>query len=367
MTTVTGQIFAEYNSFTVQSDPDVFGSDLDAMFAGQSNGICAAVVPGYLYFSMGTHYGPIGVTVEVHEGRPEIDDSWEEIVEVAFAPATVDVRVCSQMYGSSFPPFRLELTDYRLRVAISGMGEAASADFDPDRAVERCLLQFWPAPLGPDVVVKATSVVAVRNHERARAIPPPPPPPTPEELAERRRQKELEEAEQHRRYLMREWGGRLPSDRLLAVGDVARGLVHTDAEVVHALDAAGPALQRTVARWAARRVYDRAGLAEVEWIAPALAALERGEPLPPPFDQPDKAWERLIADPDAPDTTMLGMDGRSGPCHQQAFALPSLRHAADSDPLRAALTATLDACAGYGIDYPELLADLRRTFPQLFT
>lgn len=292
---------------------------------------------------------------------------WEEIVEVSFAPATVDVRVCSLMQGSSFPPFRLELTDYRLRVAISGMSDAASAEFDPDRAVERCLLQFWPAPVGPDVVVKATSVLAVRNHERARAIPPPPPPPTPEEVAELQRQREIEEAEQHRRDLMNEWGGRLPSERLLGLEDVARGMLHTDAEVVHALDAAEPELQRTVARWAARRVYERAGLSAVEWIAPALAALDRGEPLPPPFDQPDRAWERLIADPDAPDTTMLGMDGRSWPCHQQSFALPALRHAADSDPLRAALAATLDACAGYGADYPELLAELRSTFPELFT
>jgi hypothetical protein len=363
-TLYSGRVFAEYSQFYVTSDP-VLGPDLDATFAGQTNGICGAAVQGFLLFLTGTHYGPIEVTVEIDGARPELDDTWEEIVEVSFTPASEEVHVVSWRPDGP-PPFVLERGDYRVRCSVSGMAEAVSADFDPDRPVERCLLQLWPAPPAPDRVLEQTSVVAARNHERARQIPPPPPPPTPEELAELERQRQVEEENERLRLLARDWGGRLPTERLLAVGGAAQTLCGLDLELVHALDGADPALQRVVARWAVHRVYDRAGLSGVDWIVPALAALDRGDPLPPPFDQPDHAWQRLYADPLVPHTTITSMDGRSRNCHQQSFALPALRAAAHADPLRAVLDATFDAIAGYGIDYPELLAELRLAFPRLF-
>ncbi|GLW31147.1 hypothetical protein Areg01_40870 [Actinoplanes regularis] len=43
-----------------------------------------------------------------------------------------------------------------------------------------------------------------------------------------------------------------------------------------------PAKQRTVTRWLARRAFEVAGLAELDWARPALEALERGDPLPFP-------------------------------------------------------------------------------------
>jgi hypothetical protein len=59
-----------------------------------------------------------------------------------------------------------------------------------------------------------------------------------------------------------------------------------------------------VAIWAAHEACTIAGIAGLSWVAPALAALERGEPLPAPFDAPTSAFEQL-------EREMFGGKGRN--------------------------------------------------------
>ncbi|MGW4053416.1 hypothetical protein ACWENA_21550 [Streptomyces sp. NPDC004779] len=90
------------------------------------------------------------------------------------------------------------------------------------------------------------------------------------------------------------WGGRPPSETLLAVqGSNVLGLLEYDADLVHALDALAPDVQRSVALLAAHRACETAGLTAVPWVAGALTALTRGRPLPPPFDDTNRMWEIL--------------------------------------------------------------------------
>ncbi|MEV4049469.1 hypothetical protein AB0J75_42110, partial [Streptomyces sp. NPDC049744] len=103
----------------------------------------------------------------------------------------------------------------------------------------------------------------------------------------------------------------------------------------------------------------------VDWVAPALAALDRGEPLPAPFDDSQTAWDRFFTD----DRTALTAPDPPGVGHGaplcRALALPALRAAADPDPLRAALGALFAAAVAHGTDYPALFAEARRCFPGL--
>ncbi len=70
-------------------------------------------------------------------------------------------------------------------------------------------------------------------------------------------------------------------------------LATTDPEIVLPLADAAPHTQRAVARWATRQACAIAGVDTVDWIAAAPTALDRGEPLPAPFDDPHQMSERL--------------------------------------------------------------------------
>ncbi|MFD8009601.1 hypothetical protein [Streptomyces sp. NPDC058955] len=115
-------------------------------------------------------------------------------------------------------------------------------------------------------------------------------------------------AEERRLHYERwQWGGRLPSERLRAArGSNVLGLLAFDSDLVHALDAAGAVVQRSVALLAARRACETAGLTTVPWVAAALTALTEGQPLPPPFDDTARMWETLRSTPLAPGPTVRG-------------------------------------------------------------
>ncbi|MEV5549841.1 hypothetical protein AB0L35_27535 [Streptomyces sp. NPDC052309] len=368
-TVYSGELHVHYGQFYVDSRRDD-GCDPAGwdVRAGQANGLCGAAVPGHLFLTTGLHTGRVGLTVEVHGTRPPLDDAWEEVVEASFRPASPSTVVLPWGDG---PLCTLELppADHRVRYCGRGMDrgrEEERAVLEGGAPVDHYLLQFWPAPPGPDLVVRQTSRSAAYWHRHARSLPPPPSPRERAE-AERRRRAEQREAERTARERAETlaWGGRLPSRRLREVGGNARGLVPLDRDLLDAVDAADPAVQRTIARWAARRAFDAAGLTDVDWIAPALAALERGDGLPAPFDDPQRVWDRFFADDRITHTSVDSLDGRHDNLLQQAMAMPALLAAAEPDPLRAALDALFAAAVTHGTDYPDLFARARREFPAL--
>ncbi|MFF3122165.1 hypothetical protein ACFVRD_07265 [Streptomyces sp. NPDC057908] len=320
-TLVNGEVHVHYGQIYVESDPEVCGLDLDEAFGGQKAGLCGAAVAGALWLTTGLHTGSVGFTIELHEERPTLDTSWEEIVEVPFRPLSTNSALV-EWAGEGAWDLDLEEIDYRVRYCANGMQEGRDADtrLEEEPQLDRYLLQFWPSPPQPARVVKQTAEIAAYRHEHARTLPPPP---TPEEKAEVERVARLEherEAERQRLAAEKaEWGGRLPSDTLRRIQGNVFGLVEFDAALVHAIDAAGTVCQRAVARLAAHRAYTVAGLAHLNWVAPALAALEGGKPLPPPFDDQERVWELLESDPRAPQGTV----GRAIPPARQHAPSPS--------------------------------------------
>ncbi|GGS93813.1 MULTISPECIES: hypothetical protein [Streptomyces] len=225
-------------------------------------------------------------------------------------------------------------------------------------------------------------------HGHARALPPPPVPKERAGTGRAAREPREHAAEVGRPHRERwEWGGRPPSAALRGVGGNVLGLLRFDPGLVHALDAAGPGVQRRVAVRAAHRACEAAGLTGLPWIARALTALDAGRPLPPPFGDHDAMFAALRADPRVPDRSVLeavpperppyrppepGPRGRTvvtvqparlpRPPHlisQPHYALPALPAAADPHPLRAALDAVWHALNTEGEHYPRLLAEVR--------
>ncbi|MGW0431979.1 hypothetical protein ACWDV4_05465 [Micromonospora sp. NPDC003197] len=364
-TLFNGEPYVHYGQIYVASSPDWAEDGVPEFFAGQSNGLCGAAVPGFLYLATGLHTGGIGLTIEQHDEPPPVDDSWQEIVEVSFTPETSEVRLVQWAAEASWP-LDLEPVDYRVRYCGTGLDEARLLDTRAadTPSIDRYLLQFWPSQVRPDEVVKQTSDRAARRHQHARSLPPPP---SPEEKAEATRRAEEEarrvREEQQRRAEARRWGGRLPTDRLRNVGGNVRRMVKLDPVLVHAIGDADPQVQRRIARWAARRAYQEAGLADLGWVAPALDALDRGHDLPWPFRDEAEAWRLLYDDEQAPKTLVTSPDGRHDNMLQQAMALPALFGAAEADPLRAALDALYAAAVSVGRDaYRDLFNEVRRAF-----
>jgi hypothetical protein len=153
----------------------------------------------------------------------------------------------------------------------------------------------------------------------------------------------------------RRWGGRPPSDRLRGVPANTIGLSNLDRGLLDSLADAPPGAQRAVARWATRKVCELARLDTVDWIAPALAAVDRGESLPPPFDTDQPPWDRLWADPRVPATTVTIATGTPN-WSVQALAFPAIHAAYHDDPLAAAVDTVYWAALAYGDRHRDLLA-----------
>ncbi|TCC44762.1 hypothetical protein E0H75_34580 [Kribbella capetownensis] len=365
-TLTTGPVGVHYGQLYVQSHE--FVSDLGASYAGQQNGLCGAAVPGALFLITGLHTGDVGFSTELHDSEPPVDDTWEEIVEASFTPVGATTALVGWA-GEWQEPLDLAETDYRVRYCGIGMDSGHETDntLDGEPLVDHYLLQFWPAPPEPDRVIKVTSGTAAYWHDYARQQAPPP---TAEERAETERQAVLEherrQVEARLAVETRDWGGKLPSEPLRALGWAAIPVALLDRAAAEAIARADAGSQRGIARWAARRAYEEAQLTEHDWIAAALAAMDRGEELPEPFDTTSKAFDRAWGDPGVAKTLITTRDGRYDNFSQQAMAIPAIFEACADDPLAAAIGAVRVSVDTFGFGREqEFLAELRQAFPVL--
>jgi hypothetical protein len=165
-----GPVFVEYGqaSLAGESGP----AEFDEMFAGQVQGLCGTAVPGLVQLITGTHTGDVVMRVELHDSAPPVDDSWEDEVESSWT-ATGDRVVLAGLMSAPVVEFDLRPGDYRIRYS----GRDLDHERDEDLPTDTYLLQLWPAPASPDVILRETSGVASYWHAHVRGDPPPPPPP----------------------------------------------------------------------------------------------------------------------------------------------------------------------------------------------
>lgn len=359
-TVVHGDVHVHYGQIYVHSEGgEPFEGDLTACFAGQRNGLCGAAVPGTLFLLTGLHTGDVGFTAEVHESEPP-DAGGEDVVEASFRAAG-PARLVT-WGGEDWWDLELAPGDYRVRYSGTGMDAAREQDtrVDGEPQRDRYLLQFWPAPPAPDAIVRQHSAAAAYWHDFAQKLPPPA---TPEELAEAReaRQRAEEEARAKAKHeqLLREWDGELPGEEILRLRGTLRQLAKQDRALIGAAVAAPAEIQRALARWVARRTLERAGLAAVGWIADGLRALEEDRPLPPPFDDRQAAWDRLLSDPAVPHTLVRTPDGRHDNALHQAMAFPAIFAAAKADPRDALGQALSAATVTFGDERAAFFAEAR--------
>jgi len=151
---------------------DSDSSNLEAYFRGQVNGLCGTASSGVMFLMTGLHTGQVAFTVEVSEAPPELDFSWEEIVDAPFlAP---DLPVALYQWGeASGQPLLLATGQYGARYSARNMqtGHDQDTSVDDEPIIDQYRLQFWPAPAAPDQVIRQTSPIAANWHDFAHGLP----------------------------------------------------------------------------------------------------------------------------------------------------------------------------------------------------
>lgn len=162
-----------------------------------------------------------------------------------------------------------------------------------------------------------------------------------------------------------EWDGREPSPALREAGGDLWSLILLDRDLVDAVDTADATTQRAIARWAVSRALVRAELHTFYAFARAVRDLHTGERSSGAFDDREEAWKWFFAQKNVPRTFVRDPHGSRDDLLQQAMAMRALFAAVEEDPLRAALDAVYAAATTYGGAYPDLLAEVRESFPEL--
>jgi hypothetical protein len=166
-----GRLWVHYGqAYVLVGDCEV--PDLEAAFRGQVNGLCGTAVSGGLFLITGLHTGQVGFTVEVSGSAPELDGSWEEIVEAPFLVPDLPVALY-EWGGESGLRLSLAAGTYRARYSARNMQAGHDQDTLADDTViiDEYWLQFWPAPASPDQVIRQTSEIAAYWHRFARGLP----------------------------------------------------------------------------------------------------------------------------------------------------------------------------------------------------
>jgi hypothetical protein len=325
--------------------------DYDEPWADESNGLCGAGVGGVLALQTGTHTGWVPFRVELHDVQPAVDESWDEIVEVSFTPLADQMRLVG--LGGDVFEFALPRGTYRVRYSTRAMEEADTVDDPPDAY----LLQFWPGDPVPGRIVKQTSQRAAYWHRARRTL-----------TEQEQRDDERAKADELARRARQRWGERVPNERLRATLDLGlylSAISRLDPDLEFALANADDATHRQVAAWASLRSLEQAGLIGLPQIAPAVAALRRGERVPAPFDDHGHVWG-VLAQANPPRTSVAVPPDGEYEQSPQDWAISTLFHSAMENSLAAVLEVLVCLAYVHGRDgYQRALAAVREQFPQL--
>jgi hypothetical protein len=151
-------IDTDYGQFDLTwNEEGGFDGEFERYFAGQANGLVGAADPSGVYLNLARRSGGSPVRVVLSDAPPDVDDSWEDVVEVSSTvPADAEPRWMSWAGEDSGPLDGLSSGTYRVRVSARGRDAGRDGEF-AEETVDFYLVELWPAPESPDAIVKVGS------------------------------------------------------------------------------------------------------------------------------------------------------------------------------------------------------------------
>lgn len=141
-----------------------FDGDFDRFYAGQVNGLVGAAATSGVHVNLARRSGGSRVQIELCDRTPDLPETtWEDVVEVPVSiPAGARPR-WSTWAGEDSGLLPIPDGAYRLRVSAHGRDAGRDGEF-AERVVDFYLLQFWPALLEPDAIIRVRSSDAAYWH-----------------------------------------------------------------------------------------------------------------------------------------------------------------------------------------------------------
>ena len=154
----------DYGQFDlVWGDDFGFDGDFDWFFDGQVNGLAGAASGGGLYLNLARRSGGSPVQIVRHDTEPQIREDWEDVVEVSVSVPLDAQPTWSTWAGEESGPLLIPPGTYRVRVNARGRDAGRDDEF-ADEPVDWYLIELWPAPTGPDAILRTTSADATYWH-----------------------------------------------------------------------------------------------------------------------------------------------------------------------------------------------------------
>lgn len=320
-------------------------ADLDDAYRGQVNSLCGASAPGALFMKTGLHTGEIRVRIELHTDEPDLDDRWQDVVEVLYSTRSDDLVLAA--FDSQEGPVDLPPGVYRARYCAHDFQQGRDLDTAAGGSgPDDYLLQFWPAT-GVDRVVRQDG----QTHGPAPTW-------SADELAARvadlRQERGDREQEETEDELDDMWYGQPPDDpRLRAAGWGAAMLSAYDHPLLEALADADDDLRRAVTVWALELMLADADLLDQIGVAAALTAVREGTPR-------NRSWQLAQARPRLPMPPEVDLQAEA-----QMYAIEALDNAASGGDTLATVCDVLVAAFRNGPGAVRDLTRVRTAFPEL--
>ena len=139
--------------------------ELDTFFRGQANGLVGAASSTGIYLNLARRRGGSAVRIELHDSAPDLDDQWEDVVEVSARVPVGASAGWTTWAGEHGGPLAVPPGDYRIRVSARGRDAAADDGEFAEGLVDFYLVELWPAEPQPDTIVRTTSENAREFHD----------------------------------------------------------------------------------------------------------------------------------------------------------------------------------------------------------
>lgn len=311
-------------------------------------GSLIALGRGFVAIFTGIAAGPVSLRMRSSDSAPELlQDEWEVIEETAltlrpeYSVMSLDGEVSDDFTLTEIPE-----GDYRMRVSAAGRDE--NWDLAVEEASEKYLVEVWPEKIRYKKVYSTKKTDEAWNRTPTGT--------NTDTAVSAEGDEDLES-----------WGE--DATRSLGLTNIfvngkatliprgespgkvetaftrskfaniyeAKKLVKYDEDLVLRICRASSRKQRNIAYWSARRAYELAGLAELDWVQAALENIDADE-LPEPFDKLMTVHWKIQDDDSIPKTTAIHLQ-QSVEIVPQYAALNSIFFARERDPLDAALRA----------------------------
>lgn len=165
----SGVIGIDYGQFYIdnpESGDEEDYLDPEGAFEGQQNDICGSSQSGKIFFVVGPQAGVISVDVVLCDSEPEIDEQYDEVVEVGFDRGSNPIALCEWGCEKTYP---LDIPGgrYSVRYSIQGMDRDYDDDSDWNSPIEgqKHLIQIWPNDNPKERIIKVSTETAAYWHK----------------------------------------------------------------------------------------------------------------------------------------------------------------------------------------------------------